>query len=354
MAVHQGPYLSIEPLQEELGPADVQYLVDGVCKRERDEQGLPGLDLKTINSQWGNLENYLNQSSIRAIVRSASEDVPEPNIEAMASRAAKAVNIPVFVLEDFPGNYWHSASYRLDGLFVEGDSQAALHQSRGVDPALIYRTGNPRYQWLHSVDRQASRRATRESFGLSEEQPVVLWAGQPDGTNSFLALTRILENLHKLTFTLLFRAHPRDELYESGAYRQILAGRNSQLVDVTSNPDVVSLYCASDLVLTQFSSAGVEASHLGVPAVFVLFEDLGRAWLLKHKGYSTLPWSDDGCSYLIEHEDEVEPVISEALFDSESRRTIIGKFCQKYGPTFDSTREIVRRILQTVDRPLTV
>ena len=44
----------------------------------------------------------------------------------------------------------------------------------------------------------------------------MLWAGQPDHDNSFLALERLIREYSGDSVTLLFRAHPRDEFYLKG------------------------------------------------------------------------------------------------------------------------------------------
>ena len=288
-AVHKGPYLSIQPLEAELSPENTLYLVDGISKSERANEGLPFLEPIGLLDQWGSVEDFLEANNVRAVVRSSSEDVMETNVEDWASAAAKTVGTPVFVVEDFPGNFQPNERHRLDALFVEDPSLCQLHQSRGVDPNVIFSTGNPRYSQLAQMDRASSRRRTRSQLGLSDET-VLLWAGQPDGNNSYFALQRLLSHFARPGVTIMFRAHPRDELYASGGYNKILEESPMPVIDTTRDPYAFQLYCAADLVATQFSSAGVEASHLGVPAMFALFDDLGKEYLRSYKGYEQLPW----------------------------------------------------------------
>ena len=346
-AVHKGPYLSIQPVEEELGSDQVAYLVEGVSKEERARNASPYVDLGRIEAKWGCLEAYLEDTKVKAVVRSSSEDVLERNPEDLASVAARNVGVPVFVVEDFPGNYWTKPGERLDGLFVEDEALIELHSSRGVDPNVIYSTGNPRYNVLKSFDTRAARLETRRVLGLGGEQ-TVLWAGQPDGSNSYLALERLLHHLDEHQVTLLFRAHPRDREYTSGKYGGLLSRASMNVLDVSNYSEVPGLYCSSDLVVTQFSSAGVEASYLGVPALFLLFDDLGKEYLRSFKGYKSLPWSNDGCSFLIEHEEEVKDVLERALFDRSSRQNVCASFQRHFGARADSAQAIARRIRSTV------
>ena len=52
-AVHQGPYLSVRPLEQALGGEKVAYLVDGVAKAARAKDGLAYLDMDHLEQEWG-------------------------------------------------------------------------------------------------------------------------------------------------------------------------------------------------------------------------------------------------------------------------------------------------------------
>ena len=232
IAVHKGPYLSIQPLEVELELERVLYLVEGAARDERIAKSLPYLDLSQIEAQWGNLKTFLTDRGIKALIRGSSEDVQERNVEKISSEAARDMGIPVFVVEDFPGNYWPNGDERLDGLFVEDDSLVDLHRSRGIDPDVIYCMGNPRYNALRNLDKEERLHSTRKALDMGGE-PVMLWAGQPDGDNSYLALERLLKRFSGSQVTLLFRAHPRDGAYTSGNYSDLLSSAQMKVLDVT-------------------------------------------------------------------------------------------------------------------------
>jgi hypothetical protein len=347
VAVHKGPYLSIQPLEEELGPEKVLYLVEGVSREERAQKALPYLDLDQVEREWGTLERFLQGAGVKAVIRSSSEDVLERNVETLAAAAARDAGIPVFVVEDFPGNYWPQPADRLDGLFVEDESLVSLHSSHGVSPNIIYVTGNPRYNAFICIDRESRRAETRKALGL-EDARVMLWAGQPDGDNSYLALERLLLRFDGPEVTLVFRAHPRDTAYQARKYEGLLAKASMKVLDASVYPDILSLYCVSDLVVTQFSSAGVEASYLGVPALFVLFDDLGKQYLRAFKGYEMLPWCHDRCAFLIETEEVVKDVMEQALFDRSSRDQVCANFHRRFGARTDSAQVISQQIRAVV------
>ena len=187
----------------------------------------------------------------------------------------------------------------------------------------------------------------RSALGLAQGR-FVLWAGQPDGDNSYWTLARLLEGFDRRQVTLLFRAHPREVAYAQGKYHALFAQTSMNVVDVSLHPDALSLYCASDLVVTQFSSAGAEASYLGTPALFVLFDDLGKQYLRSFKGYDRLPWCAGGCSFLVEREEEVAAVMERALFDGAAREQVRASFQRRFGAQEASAEVIAHRILTAV------
>lgn len=342
-AVHKGPYLTIQPLERAFKSQRILYLVDGIAKEERAENRLAFFDLQHVRNRWGSMENFFERWRVQAVIRSSSETVDEDNVEDRASVAAYRLGVPVFVVEDFPGNYWLRSDQRLDALFVEDDWQLKLHEQRGVEPQRIIIAGNPRYDGLAGVDRESRRKEAWKYLHL-KESPVVLWVGQPDGNNSLQAFKRLLEHFDDCRVTFLFRAHPRDQAYKAGIYDEVLGGVSMKVLNVSSYPDPVDLYCASDLVITQFSSAAVEASFVGTPSLFLLFRDLAKKYLRSFKGYEILPWCRDDCSFFVEREEEINDVMKQALFDSSSRERVRTNFERHFGVRKNSAKIIGERI----------
>lgn len=290
-----------------------------------------------VETTYGTLDQFLEDEMIGAVVVGTSEGVPGGNVEEIATRAAVIASLPVFAIEDFPGNYRHRADCRLEGLFVEDDL------ARNVAGAHICVTGNPRYDALKTTDREHLRVSTRAVLGLGLQR-VVLWAGQPDGNNSYLALERIMPHLSKEGVVLLFKAHPRDMAYQRGRYERLLSGL-ALVRDVTSVKDTCGLCCAADLVVTQFSSVGVEAGHLGTPTLYVLFDDLGKAYMRQMKGYDTVLWAVRNCAFLIDSFDDIRDRIRSALFDEAAQERVRKNFrrCYKSGPPAGEAVAVVIR-----------
>jgi len=341
-----GPYLSIAPLEREFESEKVLFLVEGPAKEARRASGKAYWEVSEVIQKSGTIGQFLKKHAVQAIIAGTSDGLPEDNIEEQAVVAARAKGIPLFVIEDFPGNYRHRPSAKLDGLFVEDETQREWHASCGVPRDRIYCASNPRYDGLRRVDRDTLRDKTRASLQIGKQR-VILWAGQPDEARSYEALERLLPSLAQKEVALLFKAHPRDRLYREGAYKSLLSSMGWYR-DVTSEPETIGLCCAADLVVTQFSSVGVEAGYLGTPALYVLFDDLGKAYLRRHKGYDIVPWVERGCAFVMDSKSEMDDVIETALFNDEARARVRKNFSRWYGTKplgAQAVRTIIHRAL---------
>lgn len=345
IAVHYGPYLTLRPVAEAVG-SHACYLLGGPALAAHHAAGLTFWDWPGSKVCRETFERFLLDHNIQAMIVGTSENLFEDNIETVAQQAANRTRIPVFVIEDFPGNYRHRPGSKLDGLFVEDGSMVEVHVRQGVGADRIHCMGNPRYDGLRTLHRRALRESvrTRLNAGIAK---VILWAGQPDEAFSHEAFARLVPALLESGGLLWFKAHPRDQRYRCGDYRRWL-DRESAIVDVTSEKDVAGLCCAADLVVTQFSSVGGEAEYLGTPALYALFYDLGRAYLEQHKGYSTVPWATNGSAFLLRSGDDAGQAVRQALHDERARTRVMRNFHAQFGVRPPSAAAIAAHVRDQV------
>jgi predicted Fe-Mo cluster-binding NifX family protein len=132
------------------------------------------------------------------------------------------------------------------------------------------------------------RRNTSASWARAQRL-VVLWAGQPETDDCMLTLAALLPSFQSNDVDLLFKAHPRDPAYGSGAYHALLKTAGIRAIDVTGSTVDEALSAAPNLAVTQFSSVAIEAGFFGIPSLWVLLPDAGGARLEQKKGYAVPP-----------------------------------------------------------------
>jgi hypothetical protein len=335
-AIHRGPYLTLAPLEKKLGAENCLFALSATAAEERHRQGLPFVDIATLSSgrrSWDALKG-LNP---RGFIRGTSEIDEKDNPERHLAQAAARAGIPVFAVEDFPGNYVGKPSEPLDGLFVEFEATRRFHRRRGLNASRIFAVGNPRYANLKT--KTVSRAQARRRYEVDGD--VLLWAGQPDGDTCARTLKTLWPALKKRKATVLFRAHPRDPRYRRDGLRGFSGLR---VIDVSAQADATAAIKAADIVATPFSSLAVEAGFLGTPPLFVLLDSLGKRYLRSRNGTDTLPWCEKGGAFLIDAPSQAESIVKQAFANPRARQDVLSRFQTLHKTSQASAGEIARRL----------
>jgi hypothetical protein len=174
--------------------------------------------------------------------------------------AAFRLGLPIICIEDFPGNYNDFNETETSILVIENEFSSRLYKNRGIRVPILLIFPSIRYDCLRSNIGEVSAQCLNH---------FVLWAGQPEFQYNFNSLVRIAPKLKELSLTLMFRAHPGDIEYHNGTYAKYFNALNLSWLDVTNKPIEPDLFQNISLVITQFSSLGIEAGFYGVPTVNV-------------------------------------------------------------------------------------
>jgi hypothetical protein len=253
----------------------------------------------------------LQQRNIELLFCGTSDTANGQAEEAAARIAVNSLHGRCIVVEDFPGNYAEVAGGSPTVLCVESEFAArrAWSREKGLD-----------IEFVPSVRYDSQRSRLTELRRGSVGKDAVLWVGQPETRDSLETLKRLLPALRKRGTAVWFRAHPRDDGYARGDYAPL------GLRDLTTSPLEDCLAQRPTAILTQFSSVAIEAGFWGIPAVNVLFADLGGRTLEAKKGYAVPPWCEQGAAFLIVHEADVEKVLDQALDSPEARAQALEAF----------------------------
>ena len=234
--------------------------------------------------------------------------------------AAFRLGLPIICIEDFPGNYNDVNETETSILIVENEFSLRLYKNRGIRVPIFLIFPSIRYDYLRSNIGEVSAKCLNHS---------VLWAGQPEFQYNFNSLMRIAPKLKELSLTLMFRAHPGDIEYHNGTYAKYFNALNLSWLDVTNKPIEPDLFQNISLVITQFSSLGIEAGFYGVPTVNVLYKDAGLKLLREKTGSDELMTVKHNASFLINDEESLENL--EFFFKDLSLRTeVIRNFKELY------------------------
>jgi hypothetical protein len=263
---------------------------------------------------------FLKNKNILGVFCGTSQSDDGFRFEKHLRVAAFKLKLPIICIEDFPGNYRDVSDTETSLLILDNEFSLDLYKSRGVKVPNYLIFTSVRYDYIRSSDA-----AIQEKYLYSS----VLWAGQPEFQYNYNTLIRIAPKLKELSVVLMFRAHPGDSEYHNGVYAKYFDSLDLPWFDVTNKLIGSDLFQKISLVITQFSSLGIEAGFYGVPTVNVLFNDIGRQLLLKKTGSDELMAVHYNASFLIKDKISLENM-KFFLTDLSLRAEVMKNFNELY------------------------
>jgi CDP-glycerol glycerophosphotransferase len=140
----------------------------------------------------------------------------------------------------------------------------------------ILETGYPRNDLLLRAEAQEVRRRTRELLDVPDGTKAVLWAptwrdnqfGEAGGYSfpMILDVDRLRQRLGD-EYVILFRGHH----LISNTLRSV-SGEQGFLRNVSGHPDIRDLYCASDALITDYSSTMFDYALTGKPMLYFVWD----------------------------------------------------------------------------------
>lgn len=270
-------------------------------------------------------------SSYDALVLGTSDSNRGRLIEQAAQEAATELEKPVIVLEDYPGNYRHTNGLRIDVLVVASEFERKLHKSHLGKKAPAIITCMPARFDIYKRNGLQERLEYKKRRDCYQGALRVLWAGQPETDDAVETLQRLLPAFAENRVEVLFKSHPRDQGYKTGAYSRFLTNKDVCFHDVTSMSLSSCMKKTPALLATQFSSMALEAGFFGLPSMHVLYKDIGGKRLEQKKGFSVPPWCAVGASFLVATEESQRDVIGTALTSQDARAAVLEKFDHYFG-----------------------
>ena len=300
-------------------------------------------DQRANDAKWWLRE--LGNKHYAGLIVGTSESKQGRRVESIVRRAAAERQKPIFVLEDYPGNFCHMEDAPTCELAVESDVVDSWQHSQGFNGCpkiLVWPT--PRY------DRYRSQREIlRQTLGTATcKAPVALWAGQPETDANIASLGPLLPALKALGVKIHFKAHPKDLGYPNH-YSVLFESAGLDVDDVTSLTVNQAMQKDPSLVITQYSSVAVEAGFYGIPSLHVLFNDVARAALLRTKGYAEPFWVQAGAAASLKDASDAPAMLSHLFYDDGYRALIIERFDRYFCSHPGNARELAARWLNTAN-----
>ncbi|MDO5157083.1 MAG: UDP-N-acetylglucosamine 2-epimerase [Eubacteriales bacterium] len=151
---------------------------------------------------------------------------------------------------------------------VSCDFAKSVIESRGLDSKSIIVTGQPAFDQHPYYLENTSRDEICNELGLNLYHPIVVFMSQPcaEREDIFRALIAAYKDLKDDNIQLVVKLHPNED---GKIQRIMLQEQGVHDVVICKNIDARSLIAISDLVMTAYSTTGIEAAVMGKPLVYI-------------------------------------------------------------------------------------
>ncbi|WP_448546803.1 hypothetical protein [Thalassotalea fusca] len=223
---------------------------------------------------------------------------PDTGIDEVTLAFAESHNIPTHAYQGFWGDFNQQATSLPQFVFALDQLAVRVNQQR-LPNVQSYPVGSLKHIDFEHVDAVSRRSSRRANLGLHDEILVGFY-GQPlDTNNGYLnTVDRFIEHLAlwDKPFVLMYRAHPKES---QALQNRTWAKMNQHLpnhIIRDSSSDIVDSICGCDLVVSAFSTCGIDNVYLNRHAnealnasVFLWFEQELIDWWKNYSEMTDMP-----------------------------------------------------------------
>jgi hypothetical protein len=232
--------------------------------------------------------------------------------------ACRLEGVPTVGIQDtlFP-DLPYGSPISTDWLAVEGEVARENLTKRGTSSNKLVVTGQPRFDFLASLDAESRQAQVRNALDLDPEGKTILVVSQYAGiyfraTDKRRIFKAIYEALARIPdLQVIVKLHP-DEA-DGSIERELAEQAGLSRCLVVETGDIMDYLLASDLVIVFFSTVGHEAILLGKPLIQI---PVGN-------GEGTIiPFTEEGGALDGANLENLEELVRAALFDSLVRQEL--------------------------------
>lgn len=281
---------------------------------------------------------FLPIESMKRIIAQVNADMvictSSPRSEIAALIAAEKSNIPTIRIEQFLGDGEEAIMLEKTKFCVMSQSIKDTLMQNGVDEKNIVITGQPAFDFLNLKNKNANAMNIKQRLGLDLNKKILMWATQK--TKDEERILNILLDIQKKhpEHQLIIKLHPNEN---TGMFQRALERSNADAMIIKT--DLHDLIIASDLVITEYSTVGLEAILLDKPLMTINLTG----------GPDIAPYAETKAALGVYDEKHIETSIKECLCNEELLASL-GKGRANYNNDGKATERICAIIRKMLDQ----
>ena len=204
--------------------------------------------------------------------------------------------------------------YHADKLFLEGAQGVEVMKMLGYDQKRFEVVGGARYDHYKLMNSKNSKNILEKNLQISKEKKLIVIAMSRWHVNDEKWISDFIKFCNKNNFEVILKIHPTYKVASQNVsenkIRLIASKCTGMRYMITYDADLPTLLSASDLVITDWSSVGLEAILLDKPLIQVSFTT--------EEIETYVRYFDFGASIHITNYKELENIINQILIEEKN------------------------------------
>jgi len=222
-------------------------------------------------------DHIFKKKSFKSIIAAADGEM----LEKIAISVARNYSVPSFSIlpasiEPFPiFSDWFSA----DKIFVHGKDGEDILRKLGYSKTRIELTGNPKYDNFQKYDKNESKQKLDKIYSIEKIKKLIIIAMSRWQKDDEIWISNLIKFCNENNFEVIIKIHPRYKTTEHDLSEEKIKEIKNKCKTlkfiISYDYDLYTLLSAADVVITDFSSVGIEAILFDKPLITVNFSNTG-------------------------------------------------------------------------------
>lgn len=262
------------------------------------------------------LEHIIEKMNLKSIITTPTGQL----YENLAIEVAKKFKITSFSFVPSPSDPYAVFAdwFHADKLFVDGIQGVELLTELGYDKNKTIISGSTKFDYLKTLSSQRSKRVLEKNHNIDSEKKLISIILSRWRKNDEIWVSKFIDFCNKNNFEVVIKIHPYYKLNQMDRNKNFIQTvekncKNLKFL-ITFDIDAPILLSASDLVITEQSTLGLEAIFLEKNLIMVKFADFEMDRAVRFYEYDA--------ALSLEKYSDLEKVIFEIFFEKKHIKSL--------------------------------
>jgi len=186
------------------------------------------------------------------------------NITSYALHTNLTTYVPIF------SDWFHA-----DKIFTYGNDGMRILKQLNYNLKRIKIVGNPRNDSVHKINQNEIKNQLSKKFHINKTKKIILLAQSLWHNDDEIWISKLINFCEKNDLEIIIKIHPRYQVrsheFSESKIEKIKKITNKNTINYSYDYDFSSLASCAEVIITDFSYAGIDAILLGKPIILVNF-----------------------------------------------------------------------------------